>query len=59
MIDLREEGDRILVDLTADDAALAELLDQFYLNGIRVRSFADLEPTLEDVFLQVTKGTVS
>ena len=59
VIDLREEGDRILVDLTADDAALAELLDQFYLNGIRVRSFADLEPTLEDVFLQVTKGTVS
>ena len=28
-------------------------------NGVRMHSFADKEPTLEDVFMLVTKGAVA
>jgi ABC-2 type transport system ATP-binding protein len=59
LVDLREEADRVLVEAQIDDAALAEVLDELHRAGVRLRSFADLEPTLEDVFLQVTKGAVN
>jgi ABC-2 type transport system ATP-binding protein len=59
LVDLREEADRVLVEAQIDEAGLADLLDELHRAGVRLRSFADLEPTLEDVFLQVTKGVVS
>jgi ABC-2 type transport system ATP-binding protein len=59
LVDLREESDRVVAELAVDDAALADLADEFHREGVRTSSFADLEPTLEDVFLSVTKGAVS
>jgi ABC-2 type transport system ATP-binding protein len=47
------------VELEADDQRVASLLDELTRQGIRVRSFNDKDPTLEDVFMLVTKGLVS
>ena len=52
------DGSRITAELTMDDEQLAGLLERMIARGIRVRSFAEKEPTLEDVFMMVTKGTV-
>jgi ABC-2 type transport system ATP-binding protein len=59
LLDLREEADRVLVEVATDDEGLATIVDEFHREGVRFRSFADLEPTLEDVFLTVTKGVVN
>jgi ABC-2 type transport system ATP-binding protein len=59
LVDLREEPDRVVAELAVDDEALADLADELHRAGVRTSSFADLEPTLEDVFLSVTKGAVS
>jgi ABC-2 type transport system ATP-binding protein len=50
---------RCVVELAGDDADVAELLDQLVGQGVRVQSFAQQEPTLEDVFMMVTKGLVT
>ncbi len=47
-----------LAELETDDAGVASLLDQLAREGVRMRSFAEKEPTLEDVFMLVTKGHV-
>lgn len=54
--------DKLMVtaELETDDEGVAEVLQT--LNGdssIRVRSFAEKDPTLEDVFMMVTKGLVT
>ena len=38
---------------------VARLLDEFTRQGVQLRSFNDKDPTLEDVFMLVTKGLVS
>ncbi len=48
----------VLAELETDDAGVAALLDQLAKDGVRMRSFAEKEPTLEDVFMLVTKGHV-
>ncbi len=48
-----------LLELETDDAGVAELLNQLVSQGVGIRSFAEKEPTLEDVFMMVTKGLVS
>jgi ABC-2 type transport system ATP-binding protein len=53
------EDHRITVELEADDAQVANLLDQLTRQKVRLRSFADKDPTLEDVFMLVTKGLVT
>jgi len=50
---------RATVELEADDAVVADLLERLLSAGVRLRSFADKDPTLEDVFMLVTKGLVS
>jgi len=50
---------KITVELETDDAGVAELLTQLMANQVEVRSYADKDPTLEDVFMLVTKGLVS
>ena len=35
------------------------LLDELIEKNVRLRSYSDKEPTLEDVFMLVTKGLVS
>lgn len=49
----------LTVELAADDTVLADLLERLLDEGVRIRSFADKDPTLEDVFMMVTEGLVS
>jgi ABC-2 type transport system ATP-binding protein len=53
------EDHRVTVELDADDRQVACLLDQLTQQKVRLRSFADKDPTLEDVFMLVTKGLVT
>ncbi len=47
------------VELSTDDRGVSDLLQQLVHQGVQIRSFAEKEPTLEDVFMLVTKGLVS
>ena len=51
--------DRLTVELAGDDDVVARLLAQLVSAGVKVTSYVDKEPTLEDVFMMVTKGLVS
>lgn len=57
--DVQIEGNRVTLELAADDGRVAELMEQLLAEGIRMYSFADKDPTLEDVFMLVTKGAVA
>ena len=48
-----------MLELETDDAGVADLLQQLITQQVGVRSFSEKEPTLEDVFMMVTKGLVS
>jgi ABC-2 type transport system ATP-binding protein len=48
-----------VVELEADDKGVAELLQQLIYNKVEIRSFAEKDPSLEDVFMMVTKGLVT
>ena len=56
---LEQEPNRIVAELETDDQGLAELMEQLIQEGVRMRSFNDRDPTLEDVFMTVTKGLVT
>ncbi len=53
---LQFEGNHVAVELSADDRQLAVLLERLLAAGARVTSFAEEEPTLEDVFMTLTDG---
>ena len=53
------DGGLIQMELRGDDAAAALLLKDLHEYGHQVCSFADREPSLEDVFMTVTKGLVT
>jgi len=55
---LEMDRGRVLAELETDDQGLADLLDRFHQEGVRLRSFHDKDPTLEDVFMSVTRGLV-
>src|SRR5258707_4160237 len=57
--DVRVEDHRATIELEGDDAKVAELLDALVQQGVGLRSFNDKDPTLEDVFMLVTKGLVT
>ncbi|MFV1965001.1 MAG: ATP-binding cassette domain-containing protein [Pirellulaceae bacterium] len=57
--DVHVEDHTATVELETDDAGVAELLDQLIHQGVGIRSFGEKEPTLEDVFMLVTKGLVT
>lgn len=57
--DVRVNGQSVTLELATDDRGVAELLGQLVGQGVGVRSFAEKEPSLEDVFMLVTKGLVS
>ncbi len=57
--DVRVEGGRVIVELAGDDELVARLHDQLNQAGVRLVSFYDKPPTLEDVFMMVTKGLVN
>jgi ABC-2 type transport system ATP-binding protein len=53
------EGSRVTVELAADETQVAAVLERLVAGGVRMHSFAEKEPTLEDVFMLVTKGAVA
>jgi ABC-2 type transport system ATP-binding protein len=57
--DVDVENNHAVVELETDDQGVANLLQQLHENKVGVRSFAEKEPTLEDVFMLVTKGLVT
>ncbi len=52
-------GQSATIELDTDDTGVAEMLTQLTLQGVGVRSYAEKDPSLEDVFMMVTKGLVS
>ena len=57
--DLQPFDHRVTVELEAGDEQVADLLEQLLKGGVRLRSYAEKDPTLEDVFMLVTKGLVT
>ncbi len=53
------EDHSVTVELEADEVRVAHLLDHLTRQGVKLRSFNDKDPTLEDVFMLVTKGLVT
>ena len=45
--------------LVSDIRFFIRLLDQFHQQQVRIRSFNDKDPSLEDVFMMITKGIVN
>ena len=56
--DVQIEDHQVTVELVATDEQVAELLTDLTRAEVRLRSFYEKEPTLEDVFMLVTKGLV-
>jgi len=56
---LSVDGRVATVELEADDRGLADVLERLLAAGARIHSFADKEPTLEEVFMRVTRGAVA
>jgi ABC-2 type transport system ATP-binding protein len=52
------EDHQVIVELATDDDGVSALMQQLTESGARMRSFHEKEPTLEDVFMLVTKGLV-
>jgi ABC-2 type transport system ATP-binding protein len=57
--DIDIAGNRVEVEMEATDEQLAEVMEQLIEGGATMHSFNDKEPTLEDVFMMVTKGLVT
>jgi ABC-2 type transport system ATP-binding protein len=57
--DIRREDQTWVVELAGGDEQVASLLEELLRGGVRLVSFAEREPTLEDVFMMVTKGLVA
>ncbi|MDG2380127.1 MAG: ABC transporter ATP-binding protein [Pirellulaceae bacterium] len=57
--EVQVDQDQVTVELETDDQGVADLLNQLMANEVQVRSFNDTDPTLEDVFMRVTKGLVT
>jgi ABC-2 type transport system ATP-binding protein len=53
------EDHRVTVELEGDEHRVVHLLEELTRQGVKFRSFHDKDPTLEDVFMLVTKGLVS
>lgn len=49
----------VIAELETDDEGLAQLMEELVNAGVRMKSFNDRDPTLEDVFMTVTKGLVT
>lgn len=57
--DCQVEDHSCTIELEASDQQVADMLQQLIASGIGIRSYAEKEPSLEDVFMLVTKGLVS
>ena len=54
--DVQVDPREVTVELETDEQGVAELLRQLVSQGVPVRSYADKDPTLEDVFMMVTRS---
>lgn len=50
---------RVTVELETDDIGLSDILERLMKSNVKLHSFNDKDPNLEDVFMQVTKGLVT
>ncbi len=57
--DVQVDGERVAIEFAEGTADQAVLLADLVQNQVEVKSYAEKEPTLEDVFMMVTKGLVS
>ena len=58
--DVQVDNLMVTAELETDDLGVAEVLQTLNRDeGVKVRSFAEKDPTLEDVFMMVTKGLVT
>ncbi len=57
--EVQVENGKVTAELEADDDQISALMQRLVAEGVRMYSFADKEPTLEDVFMLVTKGAVA
>ncbi|HJT31417.1 MAG TPA: ABC transporter ATP-binding protein [Pirellulales bacterium] len=57
-LDVQVDNHKITAELAAEDHQVAALLERMVAGGVRMHSFAEKDPTLEDVFMLVTKGLV-
>lgn len=58
-LDIQPFEERILLQFSGSDDDLSALLESLLLEKVRVLEFSEKEPTLEEVFMQVTEGLVS
>jgi len=49
----------ITAEFSGDDHDLSRLIHELITAGIEVQSFTEVEPTLEEVFMSITKGLVT
>ncbi len=56
--DVVVEDHQCVVEMEGDDAQVAALMQELMKQGVSMRSFHEKDPTLEDVFMLVTKGLV-
>jgi ABC-2 type transport system ATP-binding protein len=59
LLDLQVENHSATFEMKAEDEQVASLLDELVAAGVKMRSFAEKDPSLEDVFMMVTKGLVT
>jgi ABC-2 type transport system ATP-binding protein len=59
LLDLQVENHSATFEMKAEDEQVAGLLDELVAAGVKMRSFAEKDPSLEDVFMMVTKGLVT
>lgn len=57
--EVQVDGERVTIEFSSPDHNSAELLAHLVQQQVEIRSYAEKEPTLEDVFMMVTKGLVS
>jgi len=57
-LDLEIENHKVTAEMAAGDQQIAALLERLIASGVRMHSFAEKDPSLEDVFMLVTKGLV-
>ncbi len=57
--DVQVLGNRVTIEFSTPDHDSAQLIRDLVTADVEVRSFAEKEPTLEDVFMMVTKGLVA
>jgi ABC-2 type transport system ATP-binding protein len=58
-LDIQVDNQRVTAELAGGDEEVAEVLEQLIAAGVRLSSFNDKDPSLEDVFMMVTKGLVA